>query len=200
MPGWMFRRKLRIGKRLYTLKNNDQFGDKMRYYYDSYSKGLTYRQNMDDMWLMNQCGYEYRFDESSGNLLIRHLKTNVDHIAITPDGKIAVKAHRDSWGRISWEFSNFIQGFFRTVFGYNVRFITRYKKDRLYVYPESEDWIDWDSDIRVKKFVITSDEKMVILDAGMNILYGAIPQKNSSNKRNSPDERNQTRGKRETDW
>lgn len=169
----------------------------MRYDNTTWENKLYVPSNMDDYRLLVSTNYGYHLDENTGNLHVRNNINHEDIMVITTDGKIVIKIKISVHGYVDRQHAFIIQALCRTVFGYSVYMLTRYKKHRLYVYPDKDGWTNWDADPDVKKYVLT-DNKAVILDISMNILHGATPQKNPSNTRAT---REYTpRGQKETDW
>ena len=159
----------------------------------------------NDVWVMSN-RFEYVFDESNNSLLVVSVydKNKETVLAITSDGKVVIRIPiiRDQANRayISRDRARFIMNFCSIVFGYKVLILNRFRKNRVYVYPDTEGWINWDTDPIVKKYVIDANATAVILDLNMNVLYGASPQKNPSNKRDANQGPPKPRCKKESDW
>lgn len=160
-------------------------------------------QYQNDIWVMSD-RYEYVFDESTNSLLVVSTYDKETILAITSDGKVVIRiptfldyANRLSINR---DRAKFIMSFCSIVFGYKVLMLNRFRKNRVYVYPDAEGWVDWDTNPMVEKYNIDDKAPAVIMDLNMKVLYGATPQKNPSNKRVANPGTPKPRVKKESDW
>lgn len=183
----------------------------MRYSVSAYGKlgkppGVYASKYQNDVWLMENGSnkYEYAYDETNNSLLVVNTLSKETVLAITSDGKVVIRIptsldvmNRPYMDRVK---AKFLLSFCSTVFGYKVLMINRFGKNRVYVYPDNETWIDWDSNPLVEKYLIDDDAPAVIMDLNMKVLYGATPQKNPSNKRVGNPGTPTVRCKKESDW
>ncbi len=174
-----------------------QYGNQTRLYASNYQ---------NDVWLMENGlnKYEYVFDDSNNSLSVVGVISKETILAITSDGKVVIRipisfdmANKPYMDRIK---AKFILSFCSTVFGYKVLMINRFRKNRVYVYPDSESWVDWDSNPLVEKYIIDNNAPAVILDLNMKVIYGATLQLNPSNKRVGNPGTPTPRCKKESDW
>lgn len=154
----------------------------------------------DEQYLLEQNGFEQTYDDATGELTISN-KITKEKLMVIAENAIVLNCSL-AGNRYDSYSAHMIQHYCRSVLGINVLFIKRFKKQRLYVYPERQGWTNWDNDPEVKKYLIDVTKTVVIIDLIGNVLYGAEPQKTTSNHRRNTDEKGQSihRRERETEW
>jgi len=167
-----------------------------------YKLGCFYDNNMelktvmkvekmdDECYLMDRYNFSIVYDEASKTLQMIDDINNKPVLVVTESGKIGITI--TGCKGAPWFFDErvvkFISNICRTTFGKTVLFVKRFKKKRLYIYPDAEWWVNWDKDPRVEKYVLDEQDLtkggVVVLDMNtMKVLHGATEQKITSNKR-----------------
>lgn len=163
---------------------------KVYYNYSKQKHMIGFNTWDDECYLMDKQNFSLSYDESKKTLRLIDNISGRTVLLLNESGQIVISVVPDEhydW-IINGRVANMIRDYCRVVFGKTVWVMRRYGKVRVYIYPDMEGYINWDTNPLVDKYVLDEQDvknnPILILDMHtMKVLHGASEQKNQSNKK-----------------